>query len=195
MTTKFNILKTAASSIINIHKQVARKDAVRVNDVNDIPEFLKEAIRGVNNELELDCAEGTQHCPRGSVIGYEASKNTSSGWNCWCIGNAAINLEEIDGVFYTKPTVLQAMPVSEEFPEFLKGADISHNADGSWSIKTDWGVSTGFPGESYWVLYGIKADGTLDANILTKTEESYKKFIVCDDDGNDIGFLCEIDPA
>ena len=44
---------------------------------------------------------------------------------------------------------MPAMDASEEFPEFLKGANITHNEDGSWSIKTDWGVSTGFPGASY----------------------------------------------
>ena len=35
----------------------------------------------------------------------------------------------------------------------------------------------------------------IDANILTKTEKSYTDYIVCDESGQDIGRLCEIDPA
>lgn len=99
--------------------------------------------------------------------------------------NAATNLVEIDGVFYKKATVMTAQKVSEEFPEFLKGANITHNEDVSWSIKTDWCISTGFPGVSYWVGYGTKEDGTPDANILTKTEKSYRDYIVCDENGQD----------
>ena len=117
------------------------------------------------------------------------------GWNAWCIGNAATNLIERDGIFYKKATILTAQQVNDEAPDFLEGANIRHNSDGSWTIVTDWGESTGFPGEAYWVLYGQKADGTPDANILTKTEKSYKDYIVCDENGNDIGWLSEIDPA
>ena len=36
---------------------------------------------------------------------------------------------------------------------------------------------------------------SFEANILTKSEKSYKDYIVCDEDGNDIGWLAEIDPA
>ena len=185
----------AMTTIINIHKQAGqKKDAVRISSVSDIPEFLRSSIDIACNKLYLTCVEGNEICQLGSVIGYEESEKTSTGWNCWCIGNAATNLVEIDGVFYKKATVMPAAEVTDEFPEFLEGADITHNPDGSWSIKTDWGVSTGFPGQAYWVRYGTKEDGTPDANILTKTEKSYRDYIVCDEDGNDIGFLHEIDP-
>ena len=181
---------------IFIHKQAGnKKDAVRITTVNDIPEFLKSSIVIARGLLYLTCVEGNETCPVGSVIGYEESENTPTGWNCWHIANAATNLIEMDGVFYKKATVLQAQPVDEEFPEFLEGADISRNDDGSWSIKTDWGVSTGFPYQSYWVRYGTKEDGTPDANILTKTEKSYRDYIVCNEDGEDIGWLYELDPA
>lgn len=75
----------------------------------------------------------------------------------------------------------------------MSGAAIRRNDDGSWTIKTSWGESTGFPGECYWVLYGINEDGKPDANILTKTEKSFKDYIVCDDDGVDLGWLSELD--
>lgn len=57
------------------------------------------------------------------------------------------------------------------------------------------GESTGYPGEAYFVLYGTKADGTPDANILTKTEPSYETYFVCDSEGNIISKLSEIDPV
>lgn len=184
------------AKVIYIHKQAGqRKDAVRVRTQADIPEFLKDTVKIEGDKLVLVCVEGTETAPIGSVIGYEESSQTSTGWNTWCIGNAATNLIEIDGVFYKKATIMKAQAVDEEYPEFLKGAEIRHNPDGSWTIKTDWGESTGFPGKAYWVRYGTKADGTPDANILTKTEKSYRDYIVCDEQGEDIGFLSEIDPA
>lgn len=181
--------------IIFVHKQAGtKKDAVRVNTAHDIPDFLKDSIKVEGESLKLVCVEGNETAPLGSVIGYEESAQTETGWNTWVIGNAATNLVEIDGIFYKKATILPAQAVDDEFPEFLKGAPITHNADESWTIKTDWGESTGFPGKAYWIRYGTKEDGTPDANILTKTEKSYRDYIVCDEDGNDIGFLAEIDP-
>ena len=181
---------------INIHKQAGqKKDAIRITTVADIPDFLRSSIDIANGTLYLTCVEGNQTCPLGSVVGYEASDKTSTGYNCWCIGNAETNLVEINGVFYKKATVMPAMAVTDEFPAFLEGADITHNPDGSWSIRTDWGVSTGLPGLAYWVRYGTKADGSPDANILTKSEKSYRDYVVCDENGEDLGLLCEIDPA
>lgn len=183
------------ANTIYIHKTIKRKDAVRVNSIQDIPEFLQGTITVEGESLKLVCVEGNETAPLGSVIGYEKSAQTETGWNTWVIGQPEKLLDEIDGVFYTKVVVLQARAVDDEFPEFLKGAQISHNDDGSWTIKTDWGESTGFPGKAYWVRYGTKEDGSPDANILTKSEKSYRDYIVCDEDGNDVGFLAEIDPA
>lgn len=181
---------------IRIHKQAgARKDAVRINVSSDIPEFLRTSIEVLTNGLKLVCVEGDEMAPLGSVIGYEVSDNTRTGWNCWCIGNAATNLVEKDGVFYTKATILEAIPITDQFPELMRGANIWRNDDGSWSYGASWGVQTGFPGKAYWVKAGIADDGTPDGYILTKSEETYKAFIVCDEEGNDIGLLCEIDPA
>ncbi len=96
-------------------------------------------------------------------------------------------------MFYKKATVFEAQPIDDEFPEFLEGADITHNPDGSWSIKSKGNTSTGFPGKAYWVKHGIEKDGTISANILTKSELSYREYIVCDENGNDLGLLCELD--
>lgn len=190
--TKINMTTTP----ILLHKEAGRKDAIRVSRESDILDFLKGNIKISDGKLSLLCVEGNEIAPLGSVIGYEKSESTPTGYNVWIIGNANINLIEKDGIFYNKPTIMKAEIISDEFPEILKGSkNVSKNANGSWSIKTDWGVSTGYPGNAYWILYGIKDDGTYDANILTKTEESYKKYIVCNNAGDDIGYLCEIDPA
>ena len=89
---------------------------------------------------------------------------------------------------------MKAVLVDEEaLPSFLFGAKVKKNDNGSWTIKTSWGESTGFPGECYWVLYGKNEDGTPDANILTRTEKSFKDYLVCDENGEDLGWLSELD--
>ena len=183
-------------NIIRIHKQAgAKKDAVRINGVQDIPEFLRGSIDIARGKLYLNCVEGNEVCPVGSVIGYEKSEKTKSGWNCWCIANAATNLIEKDGEFYTKATILEAVPMTDEFPELFHGANVWRNEDGSWSYGASWGDQTGHPGEAYWVKSGVTEEGVPKGYILTKSEESYRAFIVCDENGEDIGFLYEIDPA
>jgi len=181
---------------IFIRKEAGKKkDAVRISKEEDIPSALKGAVRIEDGELVLDCTEGEERAPLGSVIGYEASDKTASGMNTWNIANAATNLVEKDGVFFTKPTVFEAQRIGDELPSFMEGAQVVMNADGSYTVTTDWGQSTGFKGEAYFVRYGTKADGTPDVNILTKSEESYEAYFVCDKAGNIIGKLSEIDPV
>jgi len=135
-----------------------------------------------------------EHAPLGSVIGYEPSEKTKSGINTWHIANAATNLVEKEGEFFTKATVNRAARVSDELPAFMEGADVVRNEDGSWTVTTDWGESKGYPGQAYFVRYGTKADGKPDVNILTKSEESYQAYYVCEEDGTIIGKLSEMDP-
>lgn len=139
------------NDIIFVHKQAgAKKDAVRVSNNADIPEFLKEAVRVNGDKLEIECVEGNETTNFGEVIGYEKSEKTKSGYNCWVIGNASTNLIEKDGVFYKKATVMRAAQVTEDsIPSFLEGAEVRQNEDKSWTIKTDWGESTGRPYEAY----------------------------------------------
>ena len=209
---------------IFIRKQAGKKkDAIRVSREEDIPENLKGAIKIVDikdiperfmdvenanekrkNVIEkikqdglavcLDCVEGTEYAPLGSVIGYEKSNKTASGINTWHIANAATNLVEENGVFYTKATVLPAQRVGEELPKFMEGTQIFRNEDGSWTVITSWGQSTGYPGEAYFIRYGTREDGTPSVNILTKSEESYNAYYVCDENGNIIAQLSQIDP-
>ena len=44
--------------VINIHQeQGAKKDAVRVSEIKDIPDFLSEAIKIVDGRIQLECVE------------------------------------------------------------------------------------------------------------------------------------------
>ena len=179
---------------IYIRKGKAKKDAVRINSEEDIPEFLADSIHVVDGMLELDCVECVEHAPLGSVIGYEESEKTASGMNVWHIANAATSLEEIAGVFWTVPVIYVAQRIGYEVPSFLVGAPIEREMDGAFTIQTDWGKSKGYPEDAYFVLYGVKEDGTPDANILTKSEKSYDAYYVCTKDGEIIGKLSELDP-
>jgi hypothetical protein len=88
---------TMATTIINIHKQAGqKKDAIRINTIADIPEFLQETIKINDNQINLVCVEGNETVPLGSVIGYEESSSTSTGWNAWHIANAATNLLDLN---------------------------------------------------------------------------------------------------
>lgn len=187
------------SIIINIHKVAGqKKDAIRVAKESDIPEFLRKTITIGDGILHLECVEGNETAPLGSVIGYEQSARTTSGWNIWCIGNAATNLVEVDGIFYKKATVFPAMLVpkaEDDQPDWAKGCKLTYNGDGTATIKTDWGFSTGRVGIDFLLLYGMKADGTPDANILTRGEMSYYDYIICNEKGDDIGKLADLYPA
>ena len=184
------------SNEIFIRKEAGKKkDAIRVNSEADIPAELKDTIKIVDGQLELDCTEGIEHAPLGSVIGYEVSANTKSGMNAWNIANYKDSLVEKDGVFYTKAAINRAQKIGDELPAFMEGADVVKNEDGSYTVTTDWGQSTGYPEEAYFVCYGQKPDGKPDVNILTKTEPSYDAYYVCDQDGNVIEKLSEMDPV
>ena len=167
------------------------KDAIRISEDSKIPELLESSIiKQPNGTYQLVCVEGNETAKKGDVIGYEVSTSTPTGFNCWVIGNASTNLIEKDGKFFTKPTVMKAALISENLPDWLQGADVSYDKDTSiWSIKTPWGVSSGTIGEAFWILYGVDANGIVDANILTKTEKSINDYCVCEEDGT---FICPL---
>ena len=175
----------------NIDDLFVAQDGLLYQRVND-----SDVIRSDEPiKLLLDCVEGRQECPVGSVVGYEKSARTRSGWNCWCIGDVQATLVEENGLFYTRDDILEVELLTEMSPILLAGAEVWRNDDGSWSYKGPWGIQTGFPGQAYWVRCGFNWDGIPKGYILTKSEESYRSFIVCDMDGNDLGYLHELDPA
>ena len=87
------------------------------------------------------------------------------------------------------------IPITEECPKMLEGLNGSENisrTETGWSLQTEWGVSQCSVGGGYWILYGIKPDGTMDANILTRGTESFNNYSLCSEDGTIIRPLSEV---
>lgn len=229
------------SKPIYIQKAPKRKDAFRLNSIEDVPETIRDAEGAVSEmsrdevaqyvkqerenirdaitagkdpkdfeskravldavekhgALRFDCTEyasGEVVPLDGRVIGFEKTDKTQSGYNMWCINDESRIIEK-DGVIYAKPTPTPAEPMGANPPDFLAGAPIKSQPDGSYTIQTDWGESSGKPGEAYWVKYGTKSNGTPDANILTKSEKSFSDYYLCTEDGTNVCPLPEFDAA
>ena len=105
---------------IVITKKPGVKNCVRINNDTDIPEFLKESITVEGNQLVLDCLEGKEKAPMGSVIAFEKLENGKM--NVWNKANWKTTTMEIDGVFYELPKPNKALPLEEELPvEIISG--------------------------------------------------------------------------
>ena len=90
---------------------------------------------------------------------------------------------EKDGRFYQKPAVVEAEFITDEFPEFIRGAKITHNEDGSWSLDCGWAVVSGKLGD-IWAKYRIKPDGSIDANIIAVQQtDTINQYFHCTESG------------
>ena len=170
--------------IIRIAKQPGIKDCVRINGVNDIPEFLKEVVKVDGEELVLDCLEGEEICPLGSVIAFE--KLESGKMNVWNKANWRETTTEVDGVFYELPKPNLAVRITDTIPEEIVsglGDRFSVLPTGEFQIDAGWGLVTCAPNNGYVVIYGKKEDGSLDANFLTKGTPSFSQYYVVDAEG------------
>ena len=90
------------------------------------------------------------------------------------------------------PQVSKIIPVTNDgIPIDFIGNDVGVNEDGSYFIVNDKGeTSTGFPGESCWVIYGRDDSNVPKAEIVTVEE---KNFVLYENCGERI--FCELDPA
>lgn len=182
------------TEFILITKKPGRKDCVRINNASDIPVFLEDVIKVENDMLVLDCLEGEERVPLGAVIAYE--KLESGKMNVWNKANWKETTREIDGVFYELPKPNKAFPVTEQVPESIVeglGDRFKVLEDGKYQIDAGWGLVTCEPGNGYFVIYGMKEDGSLDANFLTKGTPSFNQYFVLDSDGCIIQSLKEYD--
>lgn len=187
-------------NIIYIHSRPVahQSNAVEISTLSTIPEHLRKAISLVNCELRLDNEAGYKTAPIGSVVCYEKSTHTASGYNCWAIGKLGIDLTKKDGLFYTKPTVIPAMliPAPEDpKPVWVNACNLTYNGDGTATLNTDGKNFTGRIGIDFLLCFGMKENGLPKAGILATYDESYNDYIVCDTAGNDIGKLCELYPS
>lgn len=169
-----------------IQKDAKEKAAFRLRTAADIPAFLAKTVRKRSDgKFALDCLEGEETAPAGVIIAYEREARTKSGWNSWVIADESRIIEK-DGKIYSRPQVTEAALISDRLPSFMDGADVVRNSDGSYTVTTDWGKSTGKPGEGLFVRYGTKADGTPDVNILTFGTKSAAEYNLCTEDGRNI---------
>jgi hypothetical protein len=169
-----------------IQKIGKKKDAIRINSEKDIPDFLKDTVEIKDGQVWTHTAEGVMSAPVGKIFGFEKSEVTGTGYGAWCIADES-RVKEVDGVFYAAPKVTEAEIISDDIPDWLKNSDkLTKNDDGSYSLQTDWGISKGEPGQALFVKYGVKEDGSIDANILTMSEPSFFDYMLCTEDGQDI---------
>ncbi len=170
--------------MISIAKKPGIKDCVRINSESDIPDNLKEVIKVEGEELVLDCIEGEERCPLGSVIAFE--KLESGKMNVWNKANWRETTIEDNGVFYelTKPNL--AVRVGDTIPQSIidqLGSRFRVLPSGEFEIDAGWGFVKCAPNCGYLVIYGKKEDGSLDANFLTKGTPSFSQYFVLDEHG------------
>ena len=55
--------------------------------------------------------------------------------------------------------------------------------NGEYQLQTDWGVSAAAQKNGYLVIYGLKDNGQLDANILTVVTHSFANYHVITEEG------------
>jgi len=179
---------------IKITKKPGKKDCVRINTIEEIPDFLKDVVKIEDDMLVLDCLEGEERAPLGSVIAYE--KLESGKMNVWNKANWKETTTEVNGVFYELPKPNLAVPVTEQLPETVVsklGSRFQILENGVFQIDAGWGLVTCEPNNGYLVIYGKKEDETLDANFLKKGTPSFQQYFVLDENNKIIQSLEEYD--
>lgn len=182
-------------NIIYIHEPIKfYPNTVEVSTLSTIPEHLRDAITVEKHHLLLDNVGGKNIAPMGSVIQYRKSVKTESGYECCFIGFSGKDLVQVDGVFQTKEIPLHAYLIpalEEDKPVWITDCNITYNGDGTATLHTASGNFTGRVG----IDFIATQNGKTGARIITRDDEDYDKFIVCDEYRADIGKLCELYPA
>ena len=135
---------------------------------------MKYVVRVEGDTIVLDCLEGEEKCPLGSVIAYE--KLESGKMNVWNKANWKETTKEVDGVFYELPKANLAVRITDSIPESIVsglGDRFSVLPTGEFQIDAGWGLVKCAPNNGYVIIYGKKKDGSLDANFLTKGTPSF----------------------
>ena len=170
-------------NLLTICKKPGKKDCVRITTEEDIPGFLKDVVKVKGDVLILDCLEGEEKVPAGSVIAFEKLENGKM--NVWNKANWATTTVEKDGIFYELPKPVKAVLLDDQLPkEIIENlGDNFKLENGEYHLKTDWGVSSAASKNGYLVIYGTKENGQLDANILTVGTPSFANYYVVTEEG------------
>ena len=180
--------------MITICKKPGIKNCVRISEESSIPDFLKSVVRIEGDTLVLDCLEGEERCPLGSVIAFEKLDNGKM--NVWNKANWKETTQEINGVFYELPKPNIAVRITDTIPQSIitgLGNRFSVLPTGEFQIDAGWGLVKCAPNNGYVVIYGKKEDGSLDANFLTKGTPSFNQYYVLDANGEIVQSLEEYD--
>ena len=180
--------------MITISKKPGIKNCVRITSNDSIPDFLKDVVKVEGNLLILDCLEGEERCPIGSVIAYEQLENGKM--NVWNKMNYKETTKEVDGVFYELPKPNIAIRLTDTIPESIVnslGEAFRILPTGEFQLDAGWGLVKCAPNNGYLVIYGKKEDGSLDANFLTKGTPSFSKYYVLNADNDIVESLEEYD--
>lgn len=186
--------------IIRIHTPlVALPDnAIRVSTFDTIPVELRDAILILNCQLRLHNNNGSQVVPSGSIIAYEKSDKTRSGYSCWAVAGPHTDVVKVGEVLYIKPSITHAMliPDKEDVkPLWVHRCNIAYNGDGTATLKNGNISTTGRIGIDFLVCHGMVGSTNFKPTILTREDPSYGEYLVCEESGKDIGKLCELYPA
>lgn len=187
-------------NINRIHtRPVALPDnVVKITTTSSIPAELKGAIRVINCKVQIDTIDGIKTVPTSSLICFEKSNQTPSGYNCWLVAGPHTNLITIDGTLHIKPPITHAMliPDKEEArPLWVARTNITYNGNGTATIHTADGDFSGRIGVDFLLCHGMKKGCNYNVSLLRRSDESYDDYIVCDESGQDLGMLSELFPA
>ena len=185
-------------NIIRLHTkpEALPENVVKISTLGTIPANLREAVRIVNCRLLLDNVDGIQNVPTGSLICFEKSDLTSSGYNCWAVATPHTELITIDGVLHKKPPITHAMLIPDkDEARPLWVSNLTYNGDGTATIRTAEGAFTGRIGIDFLLCHGMKKGGRYKVSLLATYDKSYNDYLVCDETGKDLGMLSEIYPA
>ena len=112
-----------------------QENTVTIHTVLSVPKFLKAALYLKDYKVWMESEDGLISAPLGSVIGYEKSEKTYSGYNCWPIGCLGSDLIRIDGLLYRNPYVAYGMLIPGPndhiaFPLWVQRCKLVYNEDG-----------------------------------------------------------------
>lgn len=159
-----------------------RTNIARVCSEADIPAELKNSIVINGGKIELaTCKEGKEVCDLGLYVAWEKSDKSPTGWNCWCKTNGFDTIDEVNGRYFerTQPVQAQVIVFGDSIPDFMSGATIDTEEDGTVHLTAEWGVQTAHPGEKY--MYLAYQDGTFA--LLDLESNSAGQYYICDESG------------
>lgn len=165
-----------------------QENTVTIHTVLSVPKFLQAALYLKDYKVWMESEDGLISAPLGSVIGYEKSEKTYSGYNCWPIGCLGSDLIRIDGLLYRNPYVAYGMLIPGPndhiaLPLWVQRCKLVYNEDGQLATVTTGDKNlTGRVGKDWLISYGMsRENGIPNAAIISADDERFDEYMVCDE--------------